>query len=124
MIALFAMTDGHWLTLQSFAWANMLIEFSRSNTLAAAVEKTFDGQHPCPMCLQVRKGWSDQQQEDQKVPVLNLELASKLIWQLRRLTVPPVPLFAIDCVPLVPALHGEHIDSPPTPPPRLPAAVL
>lgn len=34
----------------------MLISYSRDGTLMEAVEKTFDGAHPCHLCQAVEKG--------------------------------------------------------------------
>ncbi len=34
----------------------MLLSYSRSGSVASAVEKTFDGDHPCPLCKAISKG--------------------------------------------------------------------
>jgi hypothetical protein len=39
----------HWTVLQSIAWTTMLADHLRADSLAEAVQKTFDGEHPC--CL-------------------------------------------------------------------------
>ena len=41
--------------MQCVAWAGMLVSYSQKGTVAEAVEKTFDGQHPCPLCLAIRE---------------------------------------------------------------------
>lgn len=41
--------------MQTVAWARMLVEYSRNTTLTAAVEMTFDGEHPCALCRKVQK---------------------------------------------------------------------
>ncbi len=46
----------HWGVVQSIAWTGMLVNYSRSASFAEAMEKTFDGQHPCSLCKIVQKG--------------------------------------------------------------------
>jgi hypothetical protein len=46
----------HWAVLQSIAWAGMLINYSHAGSVVSAVENTFDGQHPCPLCNAIKKG--------------------------------------------------------------------
>lgn len=45
----------HWAALQSLAWAGMLLSYSRSGNVAAAIVKTFDGNHPCSLCRAIGK---------------------------------------------------------------------
>jgi hypothetical protein len=122
-VSLTAMTGGHWLALQSVAWARMIVAFSQEASLQTAVAKTFDGRHPCPICLQVRKGWGDAQQEENRRPMLKLEKAPEFFWEIRQLTIPSLPIFTAACTAVVPRFVSEFISSPPTPPPRW-AAVL
>lgn len=56
IIALLGATGGHWAVLQTIAWADMLQTNLRSESVSAAVSKTFDGQHPCKMCKQISAG--------------------------------------------------------------------
>jgi hypothetical protein len=55
----------HWGLLQTMAWTGMLVERVQSGSWWEAVETTFDGQHPCRMCLAVReaKSGTDESQE-------------------------------------------------------------
>jgi len=41
--------------VQSIAWAKMVVEYRQGNGLRASLQKTFDGVHPCSMCLNVRR---------------------------------------------------------------------
>jgi hypothetical protein len=50
---------------QCHAWATMIEQRIEQSTLAAAVESTFDGEHPCPRCLAVKKA-SDEQRKHEK----------------------------------------------------------
>jgi len=55
-IAMFSIAGGHWGVLQTLAWAKMLRTYSQDASIKVAVEKTFSGEHPCPLCLKVREG--------------------------------------------------------------------
>jgi len=58
-IALFAgihLLGGHWLALQLVAWIGMFSVNSQDVPLATALEKTFAGKHPCPLCHAVESG--------------------------------------------------------------------
>ncbi len=45
----------HLGVIQTMAWAKMAVSFAKNNTLSVSLQKTFDGQHPCALCLQVKK---------------------------------------------------------------------
>lgn len=117
-LALFLMLGGHWVALQSVAWARMLKEFSRTDSFSEAVGKTFDGKHPCKMCLGIREGRQQEEREQQKVPLLKTEKSPELFCDFRRIVVPFAPTEAEDAVAIIPQLHPDFIDSPPSPPPR------
>ena len=53
-LALFSIAGGHWAVLQTVAWAEMLRDYTQqTGSVAVAVEQTFDGAHPCGLCLQI-----------------------------------------------------------------------
>lgn len=54
---------GHWIALQSAAWVGMVISYSQEDSLVDALEKTFDGKHPCELCMAVKKGHSEEQNQ-------------------------------------------------------------
>lgn len=60
-------SGGHWMVLQSVAWTRMLIANARSDTLPVAIRKTFDGDHPCKMCHQIREGREAERHESSLV---------------------------------------------------------
>lgn len=45
----------HLPALQVVAWGGMLVRYSREAPLREAVTKTFDGEHPCHLCLAIRE---------------------------------------------------------------------
>jgi hypothetical protein len=63
----------HWACLQSIAWMGMLIDYSRGASLAVAVCKTFDGQHPCCLCKAIADGKKSEQKKDRPFQTEKLE---------------------------------------------------
>jgi hypothetical protein len=118
LVAVVATLGGHWLALQSVAWARMVATFSRDEPILSAIFKTFDGKHPCTLCLKIQQGWQQEQKEQQKQPGVEAEKRSDLICEARLTRAPEAPRAATPAVPLVPILHADFLESPPTPPPR------
>ncbi len=80
LIACLHLVGGHWLALNTVAWVGMFVENQRDASLVEALEKTFDGQHPCSLCNAIEKG---QQDEGEKRPAeltakVNAVLASRI----------------------------------------------
>ena len=119
LVAILTMAGGHWLALQTVAWSRMIVDFSQHDSLGTAIAKTFDGKHPCPMCLKIRQGMHQQKQQQQKEPWLKTEKLPEVVWQLRCLTAPPVPTAPHHEQPTVPVLLTDFSEPPPTPPPRV-----
>lgn len=46
----------HWPLLQSVAWLNMIVCFSKEQGFQQAVVTTFSGKHPCQLCKLVSAG--------------------------------------------------------------------
>lgn len=69
VLALCLCVGAQWIVLQGIAWTGMLIEFSQQGTIAEAVSKTFDGEHPCPLCKAVKQGVeAGQSDNDEQAP--------------------------------------------------------
>ena len=61
LAALMISIGGQWMVLQGVAWVGMAVTYSVSEgSVSAGLSKTFDGDHPCPMCLAVREGAQDE----------------------------------------------------------------
>jgi hypothetical protein len=61
------LTGGNWVLLQSVAWSRMLIDYSQLNALPVAIMQTFDGKHPCKMCVEIeRESQSEKKSEIQQ----------------------------------------------------------
>ena len=55
IIVLMNTLGAHLAILQTVAWARMMAAYSRTESLKVTVQKTFDGEHPCAMCLKIRR---------------------------------------------------------------------
>jgi hypothetical protein len=115
LLAVFLSAGGHWAVLQSVAWARMLADFSRTDSWRVAVAKTFDGEHPCPMCLKIREGRA---RESKPPAVVKFERLPEFAPQasLALLSPPEIPAPAV--IPFVPHRHADFISPPQKPPPR------
>jgi hypothetical protein len=86
----------------------MMADFSARDSLAVAVEKTFDGEHPCPMCIKIRADRAEEQRSkstDSGVAAPRAPDASP----------PPDPV-RIPFVSCAPALHRSAMIGCPEPP--------
>jgi hypothetical protein len=103
---------GHWVALQSVAWASMLVQYSSRAPLSQAVAQTFDGDHPCGLC----KGITAAQQSQKKRDAQPAPIKVDLICAMRTITLlPPCAGFLFGTFETR-AFKRAH--SPPTPPPR------
>lgn len=53
--ALLAGSGVHLAVMQSYAWAAMAARNMRSAPATEALSKTFDGRHPCGLCIKIQK---------------------------------------------------------------------
>jgi hypothetical protein len=124
LLAVIASSGGHWMVLQTVAWTRMLITYSQHDSLPAAFYKTFDGQHPCRICLQIREGRRHEAQQPRSVPLLKSEKPLDLMLDDRLVLIPCPPSESGDAVANVPRWHPDFLDTPPTPPPKEHAVAL
>ena len=58
---------GQWMVLQGVAWMGMAVSYSiEEGSVASGLSKTFDGEHPCPLCKAVKK--ASEEEGDSSVP--------------------------------------------------------
>ena len=112
LVAMLQICGGHWLALQSLAWTEMLVAYSRDAQLTEAVAKTFDGQHPCGLCVRIEQGKKSERQVPVEVakakPVFVLPVSGALV---------RVKVIAWEQA--LPQVHGELLfEQPAVPPPR------
>lgn len=77
ILALLGATGGHWTVLQTVAWADMLAKNLQTESVGAALTKTFDGQHPCKMCKQISAGKKAEKQSELPLQIKKLEFVSE-----------------------------------------------
>ncbi len=114
---------GHWTVLQSLAWMSMFARYAREGSLSIAFVKTFDGRHPCSLCLRIQEDREQEQREKDNSPWIRLDERPDLFCaELRPVSGPLPALRANPHVPVVPRWHPDFIDRPLKPPPRRAAA--
>ena len=103
---------GQWGVLQCFAWANMIRDYSQMVPLTQAVQMTFSGEYPCPICKAIAEKKSSEQQK-----ALTLEKYEKKfpLPVPIALAIPKVSTFQYgDCL----VFFRSRVETPLTPPPR------
>jgi len=114
VLALLAATGGHWALLQSVAWSSMLAGHLQSESFSAALEQTFDGRHPCPLCCAIAAAKKSEKKAEFPVSAQKIEfppLAPGVVLQAPT---------AFHLLPIPDAFADSRTLTPPTPPPRLP----
>jgi len=102
----------HWSFLQSLAWTTMLVDNLTTTSFSRAVQRTFDGKHPCALCKAIAKGRKSEKKPDTLLSLKKFEALSQAV----AILVPPPASF-----PLIEAQETSFVDlahAPPTPPPR------
>jgi hypothetical protein len=102
----------HWAALQSAAWIGMTVKYAQNSTLGDALEKTFDGKHPCELCKFVEDGKQAEKKSNGQLEIKKLDFFTA------------APSFSFYFLPaeknnfgFLP-LASNRGESPPTPPPR------
>jgi hypothetical protein len=73
IVAVLAATGTDWFILQSVAWTTMLADNLRTTTFSHALERTFDGKHPCCLCKQIAQGRRSEKRSQFSSPWKKLE---------------------------------------------------
>lgn len=100
---LFVSLGGHLALLQTLAWGKMFVDYSDGASLVEAAKKTFDGDHPCPMCKVVKQSRED----GDKKPLLKAE--SKMEVALPSAVILKFPLPVVVGIP-VPGYFGRDCE--------------
>lgn len=103
---------GQWYVLQGIAWVKMIHDYSQIVPLTEAVNMTFSGKYPCPICKALAE---KKQSENNKI--CDVEKYTKKFF---------APLAVATVVPSATSFQyanfSDHLltrtESPPTPPPR------
>lgn len=67
------MLSAHWALLQTVAWTTMLANNLQSCSIHDAVVKTFDGNHPCPLCKAIAAAKKSEQKKEFTAQLQKLE---------------------------------------------------
>jgi hypothetical protein len=110
--AVIAATGTHWFVLQSMAWTGMLARNLQNSSVSQAVERTFDGAHPCSLCKQISKGKQTEKKREFQPTCKKLEFS-----YLAHAMVFTPPAFFWETVPLNASGNSVPLP-PPVPPPR------
>lgn len=112
IVALLTATGMHWLALQSAAWTAMLARNLQTASFAQALNRTFDGKHPCSLCKQISKDKQTEKKSELQTEQRKLEFTCDLepvFFMPPMLSREVVPLEMSRTVPPLP---------PPVPPPK------
>ena len=112
-VALACSVGLHWSLLQSVAWTTMLVGNLQSLSISEAVQRTFDGKHPCVLCKAVAEG---KKSEKKSETVLSLKKFDGLNQAVAILFSPPASFPAVEARAI---FLKSFSQSPPTPPPRV-----
>ena len=63
ILAALAVTDSHLMFVQGWAWGTMLQDRTPERGVSEALESTFSGEEPCPMCCAVQDERHEEQEE-------------------------------------------------------------
>jgi hypothetical protein len=94
----------------------MLVARSKTAGVEEAVRTTFDGQHPCRLCVVVTEG---QQQEREEMPVIVIQALAKATFLQPQVVKAPEPYVVTISYGSVECRGAARGGRPPTPPPRL-----
>ncbi len=111
---------GHWGVLQVVAWAKMLQNYSAEKGLVAGFMETFDGEHPCPMCMQLKEAQS-QEKKDTPSPLEKSVSSAKWLSALECASVFTLPQPEMTGAICAHPYHGpatQWQSQPAVPPPR------
>ena len=73
-LALLQILGGHLAVLQVTAWVGMLVKYSESDGMEVGISKTFDGKHPCDLCLSIAKTKQTEKKEGSQLDAAKIYL--------------------------------------------------
>jgi hypothetical protein len=111
-LALLQILGGHWAALQVTAWVGMLVKYSQAEGVQVGIGKTFDGKHPCDLCVSIAKNTQTEKKQGSQLDVAKIYLVAHVQgWTLQ----PPCSSWRLRST--IASLVGCD-SSPPVPPPR------
>ena len=111
-LALLQISGGHWAAFQVSAWVGMLLKYSEVEGVGVGISKTFDGKHPCDLCVRIAKNTQTEKKQGSQLDAAKIYLIAQAQgWRLR----PPDSSWRLWATIAFPAGCNS---SPPVPPPR------
>jgi hypothetical protein len=112
-LALIQLMGGHYAVLQATAWVGMVVNYSKVEGVGAGISKTFDGKHPCDLCLSIAKNKQTEKKQSTQFAAAKIYL----IAHAQRCTLQPPRYFWSLKTPIDSLFSCDS--SPPVPPPRV-----
>jgi hypothetical protein len=112
VLALVVTLGAHWALLQTVAWTTMLANNLQSGSLHDAVTKTFDGEHPCPLCRAIAAAKKSEKKSEAVSSTLKLEFPP-VAANFTFISQEPISAFS-----LAKLFAASSFQKPPLPPPR------
>jgi hypothetical protein len=109
------LSGAHWVMLQVTAWTGMLITRVQEAPVRRAVATTFDGEHPCAMCLSISAA-KKQEEKKPDAPAVPTPGDFKCV-AVVPFTLPAAALVGEQTWPKMRGENGRWQEAPPTPPP-------
>jgi hypothetical protein len=106
----------HWALLQGVAWTGMFLSNLNKVSVTEAVEKTFDGEHPCPLCLAVQEGQKKEKDDSKPLTVKSVKKFEAVLVTKTKLVAPSAEIRSF--LWLVSSFEGRS-ERPSMPPPRV-----
>jgi hypothetical protein len=114
--ALLGQAGAHLVFAQSYAWARMAADRAKTAAMGTALAQTFDGRHPCGVCLKVQKDAQSKGDAQARAPERQFEMTAVAA---PALSVPRRDSSALAFASAREIVSPRSIDTPP--PQRLPA---
>jgi len=111
-LALIGSVGLHWAFLQSFAWSTMLVDNLTTSSFSVAIQRTFDGKHPCALCKAIDAGKKSEKKSEALVSLKKFEGLNEFV---SLVLLPPASFPTMEAQD---ALFETLLRTPPTPPPR------
>jgi len=112
-LALLQILGGHLAVFQVTAWVGMLVKYSAAEGVEVGISKTFDGKHPCDLCLSIAKNKQTEKKQSTQLDASKIYLvAHAQRWMLEP------PRYSWRLRTTIASLMGCN-SSPPVPPPRV-----
>lgn len=118
IVAALGVLDGHLMVAQTWAWLTMLQDRAPEQGVVDALDSTFSGDAPCPMCCAIQEL---KQEKEEQAPIPESQPTSKYspVSHARLLVFsPPLGEYVSRVFEeLYPVLR--RLDAPPSPPPQI-----